>query len=124
MPSAVSIVLFMTTVVIVCFVVHVVCQNHKFQKEQIISSEKISRLFDHLVVRRARQAKSCSEWMEAYNLNSMARGAFEVFERVYDNTNPSLADVLGMDLGLINDGLLKKEDDLRERMPEDAQMTE
>jgi hypothetical protein len=116
MPDAVSIVLFLTAVIIVCFVVHIICQNHKFHKEQIISSEKISRLFDHLVVRRARQAKHCTEWNEGFSMNCMARGSFETFERIYDGSNPSLGEILGMELDLINDRLLKHEDILRQDM--------
>jgi len=117
MANGVTIVLFVTIVIIVCFVVHIICQNHKFHKEQMISAEKISRLFDHLVVRRARQAKTSSEWLEAFTQNCTARGAFEALERIYDGTNPSLAEVIGVQLDVVSDNLIKQEDFLRESVP-------
>ncbi len=113
MPDGVVVVFFLTAVVFVCFVVHVICQNHKFHKEQVRTTERISRIFDHLVVRRARQSKTCTEWVEAIHMNSMARGAFEAIERIYEGSNPPLSEILNLELDVIHDSLLRQEDNLR-----------
>lgn len=114
MPDALSLVIFLITVIMVCFVVHIMCQNHKLNKEKLITAEKISRLFDHLVVRPARQSKTSEKWMDSYGLNCMARGALQAFDRIYEGSAYSLSEILGLELDIINDTLLKHEDVLRE----------
>lgn len=105
--------LFLMSVVIVSFMVHILCQNHKLHREKQLSGEKISRLFDHAVVRPARQARAAECHLEAYGLNCTARGAFDTFERIYEGCNPSLAEIVGLELDVIHDSLLKHEDQMR-----------
>jgi hypothetical protein len=87
---------FFTAVLIVCFMVHIMCQNHKLRTEKELSQEQITRMFYNSVTRKLRKTQRKDiDLMDAYATINSAKGSFEVFERIYNESSPSLASIIG-----------------------------
>jgi hypothetical protein len=116
---------FFTAVMIVCFIVHVCCENRKLKTKDKINDERISRMFYNSVTRKLRQSKRKSQdVLDALLIVSSARGSFEAFERIFADGNSdgqSLAQILvtnsdGLTLDKMNDMLSQQEDFLRSKL--------
>ncbi len=112
---------FCTAVLIVCFMIHILCQNHKLRTEKILSDERISRIFYNSVTRKYRQTKRKSmDPIDAFAAINSAKGSFEAFERIYTGT--TLGEIIGttsdgVTLDGMNDVLSQQEEILRQRLP-------
>jgi len=75
---------FLTAVIIVSFLVHILCHDRKLKAENEISKERVSKMFYNTVTRKFKKAKSKNVTvLEAFTLTCAAQGALEAFERFY-----------------------------------------